>query len=115
MKIVLMLFVEISMPISSVTRNNNCIRLTSKYAQIRSDLKKQVKECRFNKSSMLDRIKLAFKLASLPRSSSKVRIRNRCSITGRGRGVFRYFKLCGAQIRSRAMKGMLPGVKHASW
>ena len=54
-------------------------------------------------------------LDKLPKNSSAVRLRNRCQITGRPRGVFRKFGLCRNKIREYAMKGEIPGVVKASW
>ena len=56
-----------------------------------------------------------FKLAEMPRNSSKVRIRNRCALTGRSRGYYRKFGLSRITLRDLASKGMLPGVTKASW
>ncbi len=55
------------------------------------------------------------KLQALPRDSSPSRLRNRCNLTGRPRGVFRKFGLCRNKIRELAMQGEIPGVTKASW
>ena len=62
-----------------------------------------------------ERIKLQSKLNDLPRDSSRIRIRNRCEITGRSRGVYRKFGLSRIKIRELSMSGALPGVIKASW
>lgn len=54
-------------------------------------------------------------LQKLPKNSSPVRIKNRCSITGRGRGYMRPFGLSRIQFRELALQGKIPGVKKASW
>lgn len=54
-------------------------------------------------------------LQKLPRSSSPVRVKNRCAISGRGRGYLRAFGLSRIQFRELALQGMIPGVKKASW
>jgi small subunit ribosomal protein S14 len=54
-------------------------------------------------------------LQKLPRDASPVRLRNRCSITGRPRGYMRYFGLSRNQFRELASAGKIPGVKKASW
>jgi len=54
-------------------------------------------------------------LQLLPRNSSKVRLRNRCSITGKPRGYIRMFGLCRNQFREMASNGKIPGVTKASW
>ena len=55
------------------------------------------------------------KLDRLPKSSSKIRIRNRCFKTGRPRGVIRRFNLSRISFREMALKGEIPGVTKASW
>lgn len=54
-------------------------------------------------------------LQKLPKNSSKVRVRNRCQLTGRPRGYMRQFGLCRNQFRELALNGQIPGVKKASW
>ena len=55
------------------------------------------------------------KLQALPRDSSPVRLRNRCALTGRPRGVFSKFGLGRSKLRDFAMRGEIPGVIKASW
>ena len=55
------------------------------------------------------------KLQKLPRNASPVRLRNRCALTGRPRGVFRKFGLGRTKLRELAMRGEVPGVIKASW
>lgn len=54
-------------------------------------------------------------LQKLPRNSSPVRLRNRCSITGRPRAYYRKFGLCRNQFRLLALEGKIPGIRKASW
>jgi len=54
-------------------------------------------------------------LSRLPRNSSIVRIRNRCVLTGRPRGVYRFFKMSRIAFRNLALSGYLPGIRKASW
>jgi small subunit ribosomal protein S14 len=54
-------------------------------------------------------------LQKLPRNSSKVRMRNRCKLSGRPRGYIRQFGLCRNQFREMALFGKIPGVTKASW
>jgi small subunit ribosomal protein S14 len=54
-------------------------------------------------------------LSKLPRNSSKVRMRNRCKLTGRPRGYIRLFGLSRNQFREMALNGKIPGVTKASW
>jgi small subunit ribosomal protein S14 len=55
------------------------------------------------------------KLQKLPRDASPVRLRNRCALTGRPRGVYRKFGLGRNKLRELAMRGEVPGVIKASW
>lgn len=54
-------------------------------------------------------------LDQLPRNSSKVRLHNRCQLTGRPRGYMRYFGISRVTFRDMALMGKIPGVKKASW
>ncbi len=54
-------------------------------------------------------------LNKMPRDSSPVRLRNRCQLTGRARGVYRKFKLSRLAFRELASMGMIPGVTKSSW
>jgi len=54
-------------------------------------------------------------LNKMPRDSSPVRLRSRCQLTGRSRGVLRKFKLSRLCFREMALKGLIPGVVKASW
>jgi len=67
------------------------------------------------KASDEDRDAARAKLQKLPRDASPVRLRNRCAITGRPRGVYRKFGLGRSKLRDLAMRGEVPGVIKASW
>ena len=54
-------------------------------------------------------------LDAMPRNSSKVRLKNRCQITGRPKGYVRYFGLSRIMVRDMALNGKIPGLKKASW
>ena len=54
-------------------------------------------------------------LQKLPRDASPVRLRNRCRLTGRPRGVYRKFGLARNKLRDIAMRGEIPGITKASW
>ena len=62
-----------------------------------------------------DRYQARLKLQALPRNSSPVRLRNRCAITGRPRGVYSKFGLGRNKLREIAMRGEVPGMVKASW
>lgn len=54
-------------------------------------------------------------LQKLPKNSSKVRLHNRCELTGRPRGYMRQFGISRVKFREMALQGLIPGVKKASW
>lgn len=54
-------------------------------------------------------------LSKLPRNSSKVRLHNRCKLTGRPKGYIRHFGVSRLQFREMALAGLIPGVTKASW
>ena len=54
-------------------------------------------------------------LDEMPRNSSKVRLKNRCQLTGRPRGYVRYFGISRIMLRDMALNGKIPGLKKASW
>ncbi|MGA2501818.1 MAG: 30S ribosomal protein S14 [Tepidisphaeraceae bacterium] len=74
--------------------------LTKKFAEVRRQLKKE---------------KNFAALAKLPRDSSPTRLRNRCQLTGRSRGVLRKFMVCRIKLRELALAGQIPGMRKASW
>ncbi len=61
------------------------------------------------------RYEARLKLQALPRNSSPVRLRNRCQLTGRPRGVYRKFGLGRSKLRDFVMRGEVPGMTKASW
>ena len=97
---------------SAIQRNIKRIKLVKKYSKKRMELKKIIN----NKKLPLDeRFKAQLKLAKLPRNSSKIRIRNRCEITGRPHGVYRKLKISRIALRDLASKGKIPGMTKSSW
>ena len=68
-----------------------------------------------SKASDEDRAEARDKLQKLPRNSSPVRLRNRCALTGRPRGVYSKFGLARSKLREIAMRGEIPGITKASW
>tara|TARA_B100001123_G_C15223375_1_gene992182 strand:+ start:867 stop:1172 length:306 start_codon:yes stop_codon:yes gene_type:complete len=97
---------------SSIQKNIRRKLMVKQYMNKRLALKNKIKNKNIN---LEERIKLQSKLNELPRDSSRVRIRNRCGITGRARGVYRKFGLSRIKIRELSMSGALPGVIKASW
>ena len=97
---------------SSIQKNNNRKKIVSKYQVRRQDLKNKIMH---KDLSMEERFKLQSKLNELPRDSAKIRLRNRCEITGRTRGVYRKFGLSRIKLRELTMSGNLPGMVKSSW
>jgi small subunit ribosomal protein S14 len=87
-------------------------QIVKKYAKKRADLKEIISK---PETSDTDRWSAQVKLQKLPINSSRTRLRNRCKITGRPRGVYRKFGLCRNKLREHAMMGDVPGLTKASW
>tara|TARA_Y100000588_G_C13478362_1_gene595693 strand:- start:20 stop:325 length:306 start_codon:yes stop_codon:yes gene_type:complete len=62
-----------------------------------------------------ERFAASLKLAKMPRNSSKVRVRNRCELTGRPRGYYRKLKISRIGLRELASSGQVPGMVKSSW
>ena len=97
---------------STVQRNNKRRRMAKSLGNKRAKLKAVIMD---QKTSDEDRFAAVLKLAQVPRNSSKVRIRNRCEITGRPRGTYRKFKMARNKLRELASKGQIPGMVKSSW
>jgi len=97
---------------SSIQRNLKRIKLSNKFLKKRETLKKIIKD---RKIPLEERFKAQLKLSKLPRNSSKTRIRNRCEITGRPRGVYRKLKISRIALRELASRGKIPGMTKSSW
>lgn len=95
-----------------IERNKAVINTVAKYSAKRDSLKLIIRDRGLDLGG---RMAAQFQLDNLPRSSSKVRIRLRCNITGRGRGCYRKFELSRIKFRELSVEGMLPGVRKASW
>ncbi|MBC6497625.1 MAG: 30S ribosomal protein S14 [Alphaproteobacteria bacterium GM7ARS4] len=97
---------------SVVERNSRRQRIIDKYAAKRRDLKARIHDKGLDKD---ERFHLCLSLSTMPRDSSPVRYRRRCIITGRGRGVYRRFRLSRIMLRDLAGKGEIPGMSRSSW
>jgi small subunit ribosomal protein S14 len=97
----------------SLTNRDQKRRATvKKYAARRAELLAIINN---SKASDEERMEAREKFQKLPRNSSPVRLRNRCALTGRPRGVFRKFGLARGKLRDIAMRGEIPGITKASW
>jgi len=86
--------------LSVIARNEKRKKLVEKYAVKRAELKA---------AGDWEGLQL------LPRNSSPSRVRNRCTITGKGKGVYRKFGICRNQFRQLSLEGKIPGMRKASW
>ncbi len=87
-------------------------QLVAKYAKKYTELKSTANDAKLTDE---ERYAARLQLQQLPRNAYPTRLRNRCAITGRGRGTFRMFGLGRSKIRDLAFKGDIPGVVKASW
>jgi small subunit ribosomal protein S14 len=97
---------------SSIEKNNRRRAMAKKFAGRRSRLKAVIKD---QSKPMEERFEASLKLAQVPRNSSMTRIRNRCELTGRPRGVYRKHKLSRIALRELGSKGLIPGLVKSSW
>jgi small subunit ribosomal protein S14 len=97
---------------SAVEKNNRRRRLAERYAARRKALKAVVMD---RGRDPEERFEATLKLAELPRNSSRTRVRNRCSLTGRPRAYYRKFGLSRIALRDLASEGQIPGVVKSSW
>ena len=97
---------------SAIQRNLKRIKMSKKYDKRRKKLKDIVR----NKNLPLnERFAAQLKLSKLPKNSSKIRIRNRCEITGRPHGVYRKLKISRIALRQLGLQGKIPGLVKSSW
>ena len=98
--------------LSAINKNNKRIKLSDKFFKKREKLKKIIMN---KKLSFEERFKAQQKLSKMPRNSSKIRIRNRCQITGRPHGVYRKLKISRIALRQLGLEGKIPGLVKSSW
>lgn len=97
---------------SAVEKNKRRAKLVKQFANKRAKLKAIAKD---RSLSPEEQFQARLKLAELPRNSSKVRIRNRCEVSGRPRAFYRKFKLSRIALRELASTGQIPGMVKSSW
>ena len=98
--------------LSAINKNNKRIKLSDKLYKKRLSLKKIIMD---KKLTLEERFKAQQKLSKLPRNSAKVRVRNRCQITGRPHGVYRKLKISRIALRQLGLEGKIPGMVKSSW
>ena len=98
--------------LSAVNKNKRRIKLSDKLYKKRTALKKIVMD---KKITLEERFKAQQKLSKLPRNSAKIRVMNRCEITGRPHGVYRKLKISRIALRQLGLQGKIPGLVKSSW
>tara|TARA_Y100000590_G_C15510800_1_gene935323 strand:+ start:660 stop:965 length:306 start_codon:yes stop_codon:yes gene_type:complete len=97
---------------SMIAREKKRAATVKRYAAKRAEYKRVIGDI---KSSEDERHAAQLKLQALPRNASPVRMRNRCSISGRPKGFYRKFGLGRTKLREATMRGEIPGLSKASW
>jgi small subunit ribosomal protein S14 len=97
---------------SSINRNDKRRKMSKSADARRKKLKALIKN---KQTPMEERFSAVIKLAEMPRNSAKVRIRNRCEVTGRPRSYYRKLKMSRIALRELANNGLIPGMVKSSW
>lgn len=97
---------------SSIEKNNRRRKMTKQFANRRAKLKAIIMD---KETTLEDRFAAQMKLAALPRNGAKVRIKNRCEVTGRPRAYYRKFKMSRIALRELGNFGYIPGLVKSSW
>ena len=97
---------------SSIEKNNKRAALAKQFAGKRAALKAKTKD---QSIPMDERFAAQLKLAELPRNSAKVRVRNRCEVSGRPRAYYRKLKMSRIALRQLGNLGQIPGLVKSSW
>ena len=97
---------------SMIVKNLRRRQISERYKSKRLELKKILKD---PNASQKEKSVARIKIEKMPRDSNPNRIRNRCVVTGRPRGVYRKFGLSRITFREMALKGEIPGITKASW
>ena len=97
---------------SAIQKNLRRIKLVKKFLKKRVALKKIIKD---KKLPLSDRFAAQLKLNKLPKNSAKIRVVNRCEITGRPHGVYRKLKISRIALRDLGLHGLIPGMTKSSW
>ena len=97
---------------SAVNKDVKVRRLVKKYEAKRAELKAITMD---RSADPAARFEAVAKLARLPRNGARIRIHNRCALTGRPHGTYRKFGLCRVMLREKGGRGLIPGLVKASW
>ena len=96
----------------SIEKNKTRRKLTARYAAKRAVLKKLIMD---RDTPAEERFRAVVKLAELPRNGAKIRIRNRCEVTGRPRAYYRKLGMSRVALRQLGNSGVIPGLVKSSW
>jgi small subunit ribosomal protein S14 len=97
---------------SAIEKNQHRRRLVERYAGKRAELRAVARD---RTREPEERFEATLALAKLPRNSARIRVRNRCTLTGRPRGYHRKFGLSRIALRDLGSAGQIPGLVKASW
>ena len=97
---------------SSIEKNKNREKLVNMHAARRMRLKNMVRD---KELPIEERFNAGLKLSEMPRNGARIRLRNRCQITGRPRGYYRKFKMSRIALRDLGSTGQVPGLVKSSW
>jgi len=97
---------------SAIQRNLKRIKMAKKFQNRRKKLKAIINN---RKLPLNERFAAQLKLSKLPKNSARIRVRNRCEITGRPHGVYRKLKISRIALRQMASSGKIPGMTKSSW
>ena len=98
--------------LSLINREKKRETLVAKFAAKRAELNAAINNQALSEEERYD---ARLKLQALPRNANPTRLRNRCQLTGRPRGVYSRFGLGRSKLRDAAMNGQVPGLVKASW
>ncbi|MEM8750209.1 MAG: 30S ribosomal protein S14 [Pseudomonadota bacterium] len=98
--------------VSAIENNKKRKKLVDKFAKKRAELKEIINN---RELPIEERFRAQLKLSALPRNSAKIRVRNRCEVSGRPRGYYRKVGLSRIALRELGSKGLIPGLVKSSW
>jgi small subunit ribosomal protein S14 len=97
---------------SAIENNKKKAKLVKAYAGRRARLKAKAND---ESLSIEEQFEARLKLAALPRNSAKIRVRNRCEVSGRPRAFYRKLKMSRIALRELGSRGLIPGLVKSSW
>jgi small subunit ribosomal protein S14 len=97
---------------SAIEKNNRRKKMSASHSARRAQYKAIIMD---RNASPEDRFQATLSLAKMPRNGAKIRVRNRCEVSGRPRGYYRKFKISRIALRDLVPEGVIPGVSKSSW